>query len=532
MRKKGQNENLKVNGTARSAVRYELKASYEGNKRIYAVVDISADSTLDDLCGKILDAFDFTQEHLYLFNFNGRGYGRGSNVYYFMPDSGEKGTDIALGKLNLSLKQKFYLLYDFGDEWEFCIQVQKIYQAEGHVIDGIISVKGELEQYPEPDYEDFDDEWDFDDDFDDDYEEEELLHFQLSADITVRDILNTFDDEHLRVFAAGFLGPEKREDCLSKNVEWVREQYAKAVLQDRERLLLFMPGITGELFSCFMTSKVDPDNGFIEWTELLEDLLMENEDEMGILAEAVMHLYSLGICMPQENPDDGTPAVLICKEVRDVYEKWMKQSRNISKLQDYRDTEWAADILMYRYSVIEIDKLQKMCQEKTGCSMKKADFRWLISGRLEYFNRYAIYPGYGEGVEYLSVFPMEQTEMVLQARAKTPELTYRPYDVDELKKFSINGPYSDANAYMKLMETLWNSLQDSSAMKEVMCTFTEACIMEMAPEEMIQKMRSFLNEHGKRMTKKLQELIHSAAENMPLATKYGYTRAELSSKKL
>ena len=135
-------------------------------------------------------------------------------------------------------------------------------------------------------------------------------------------------------------------------------------------------------------------------------------------------------------------------------------------------------------------------------------------------------------MEYLSVFPMEQTEMVLQARAKTPELTYRPYDVDELKKFSINGPYSDANAYMKLMETLWNSLQDSSAMKEVMCTFTEACIMEMAPEEMIQKMRSFLNEHGKRMTKKLQELIHSAAENMPLATKYGYTRAELSSKKL
>ena len=73
----------------RSRVRYEIKASYERNKRIYTVLDISADKTLDDLCEMILDAFDFDYDHLYLFNFSGSGYAGGENVYYFMPEPGQ-----------------------------------------------------------------------------------------------------------------------------------------------------------------------------------------------------------------------------------------------------------------------------------------------------------------------------------------------------------------------------------------------------------------------------------------------------------
>lgn len=50
--------------------------------------------------------------------------------YQSNPECGEASTRIKINKLNLQEKQKILLLYDFGDDWEITINVEKITQVE------------------------------------------------------------------------------------------------------------------------------------------------------------------------------------------------------------------------------------------------------------------------------------------------------------------------------------------------------------------------------------------------------------------
>lgn len=539
--------NAKVRSVKRSTVRYELKASYEKNKRIYTVLDISADRSLDDLCSMILDAFDFSHDHLYFFNFDGRRYGEGENVYHYMPDAGEKGTDIKLRELNLSQKQKFFLLYDFGDEWGFDIQVEKIYETEGHVIDGIISVKGQLEQYPDPDIEDweefdpdiFDDD-DFDDDLDDEFgdwledyledmeEEMGILPFRVDPALMVRDVLDTIDEETLRLYASAFLGLEKGPDCLDgKSILEVREQYAHAILQEKDRLLLFLRGKSIDIFRFMMTAKIDPESGVLSLTDLMAQMFFEDEQSAEEFSISLMYLYSLGICMPEMDSEGMVQSFLICREVRDAYENWIKQSRIGTRIVMYEDVERLASVLVCRYGVIEVQTLQKICQRELAYKMKQKDFLWLLKGRLTYFGRFEIYEGRIKNTVYLSAFDMEDTEKVLCAREEYPELTYHTYDMADINDFMSGNPFSDVDCYMELMDSLWKSIRDIQIVGQLIQDITDMCMMETDPETIINEVRTVLNKSGRRMTKKLQELIRGTAGNMPLATRYGYTLAEL-----
>lgn len=54
--------------------------------------------------------------------------------------------------------QKFALHYDFGDDWMFTITVSKISEVQENFKPRIIKSKGNIQQYPDWDEEDFDDE--------------------------------------------------------------------------------------------------------------------------------------------------------------------------------------------------------------------------------------------------------------------------------------------------------------------------------------------------------------------------------------
>lgn len=526
----------------RSRVRYEIKASYERNKRIYTVLDISADKTLDDLCEMILDAFDFDYDHLYLFNFSGSGYAGGENVYYFMPEPGQKSTNVKLRKLNLVLNQKFYLLYDFGDEWGFDIQIQKIYETEEHIIDGIVSVKGQLEQYPgEADSDDGEDDWNDDpedcfddwDDWGDDPEDDEgIFFFKADDSLTVQDVLDTIDEESLREMAGRFLYPLKGPEALKKKVaEGVKKQYIQTLLKEKKHFLLFLKGSAADLFYFMMTADIDPEDNTLDWTELLNCIEIESEIDLQEISIAIMYLYAAGICKPELDEEEEVQNFCICGEVRKAYEMWMRRAGVLSELEDYQELERLANTLMFRYGVIEVDSLHQICQKYTGIKISKDNFIRLIAGRLIYFDRYSFYEK--EGVTYLSSFPAEKAEQILEMRKQLPDLTYHSYTKEELNDITGDNPYADVNGYMKLLETLWNSLQneDMRVMGGIIRMITEQAMMGANSEEIIRLTRTSLNSCGKRMTKKLQELIRQVTENMPLAIRYGYTRAELEGMK-
>ena len=136
---------------------YLMKVYPAGSGReVYRNIEICGEESLDRLCGIILDAFDFTDEHLYEFCMDNRMYSK--NAYQSDPEGEEPSTDITLDEIGLCKGQKFSLHYDFGDDWMFTITVSKISETEERFEPRIVKAKGHIQQYPDFDEEDWDDE--------------------------------------------------------------------------------------------------------------------------------------------------------------------------------------------------------------------------------------------------------------------------------------------------------------------------------------------------------------------------------------
>ena len=129
-----------------------------GNE-VYRTLEICGDSTLDQLCDAIMEAFDFFHEHLYEFCMDNKMFSE--HCYQYNPsaeewDTERPSTDIALDKIGLQKGRKFTLHYDFGDDWMFPIRVMEIKQIPRKKKPCVIKSKGEIQQYP--DYEEDSDE--------------------------------------------------------------------------------------------------------------------------------------------------------------------------------------------------------------------------------------------------------------------------------------------------------------------------------------------------------------------------------------
>lgn len=135
--------------------RYTMKVYPAGlGREVYRVIEISGEHTLDDLCGTILTAFEFIDEHLYEFCMDNRMYSDYS--YQSNPEDDEPSTRVKIDKIGLEIKQKFSLHYDFGDDWMFTITVQKIEKVTRKIVPAVIKGKGVIEQYPDPDWDEDD----------------------------------------------------------------------------------------------------------------------------------------------------------------------------------------------------------------------------------------------------------------------------------------------------------------------------------------------------------------------------------------
>lgn len=128
-----------------------LSNSSPYGREVYRIIEISGDRTLKDLCGIILDAFNFYDDHMYEFCMDNRMYSQYS--YQPHPEAGQASVRIKLDQLNLMKGQKFSLHYDFGDDWMFAISVQKVAETSEKKILRVVRGKGSAEQYPDWDEE-------------------------------------------------------------------------------------------------------------------------------------------------------------------------------------------------------------------------------------------------------------------------------------------------------------------------------------------------------------------------------------------
>lgn len=118
-------------------------------------IAIPAKSDLDDLAECIIGAFDFDGDHLYGFQLVARD-GHPIRIEHPAIDDAEAHTDeLAIGELPLNERQSMQFQYDFGANWRFDVQLEKI-ETETTKISKptIVESRGEAP----PEYE-FDDEW-------------------------------------------------------------------------------------------------------------------------------------------------------------------------------------------------------------------------------------------------------------------------------------------------------------------------------------------------------------------------------------
>jgi hypothetical protein len=88
-------------------------------------IAISAKLELDCLSDSILDAFDFDSDHLYQFRYKDR-FGRSGQVSHPYCEESPSTTEVRVGELPLQPGDKMIFLFDFGDNWEFDVQLEEI----------------------------------------------------------------------------------------------------------------------------------------------------------------------------------------------------------------------------------------------------------------------------------------------------------------------------------------------------------------------------------------------------------------------
>ncbi|MCD7846195.1 MAG: plasmid pRiA4b ORF-3 family protein [Oscillospiraceae bacterium] len=126
---------------------YEFKVYPQGlGRSVYRVIRISGIETLDGLCAVILDAFDFSQDHLYEFCMDNKMYS-GNSYQVDWDGTCEKNTTVSLDSLLLAEGQIFTFHYDFGDDWLFTIKVRKIEESDRPIQPAVTQRKGCVTQY-------------------------------------------------------------------------------------------------------------------------------------------------------------------------------------------------------------------------------------------------------------------------------------------------------------------------------------------------------------------------------------------------
>jgi hypothetical protein len=144
---------------------YQLKVSIIAIPRLYRVIELSENCTLDDLHKAIFDAFDRYDPHLYSFFItkadtknmrsiiNAPEITHPQNTEDLMGFGKKKpsATKTKIGSVDLAEKDVFHYLFDFGEDLWHRIRVEKIIESKNNLkMIKLIKAIGEAPpQYPD-----------------------------------------------------------------------------------------------------------------------------------------------------------------------------------------------------------------------------------------------------------------------------------------------------------------------------------------------------------------------------------------------
>ncbi|HEX9048888.1 MAG TPA: hypothetical protein VF988_17820 [Verrucomicrobiae bacterium] len=124
-------------------------AGWRGGGGIWRRLAVPPELSLDELAEAILRAFKFDSDHLYDFRFRDQ---RGKQRVYHHPytDEGPFTPEIAVGEIDLAIKDTMIFTFDYGDHWEFAVRLEQVEAktCRQQCAKVIASVGKAPEQYP------------------------------------------------------------------------------------------------------------------------------------------------------------------------------------------------------------------------------------------------------------------------------------------------------------------------------------------------------------------------------------------------
>lgn len=113
-----------------------IRAKLNDAKRTYRDISVAPSVNLYSLAGYVLDAFDFDLDHCFGFFQSPDIYGKGKDElhYELFADIGEETEEFEGGGVERTLvsdifispKQKWWMLFDYGEDWIFELECRDI----------------------------------------------------------------------------------------------------------------------------------------------------------------------------------------------------------------------------------------------------------------------------------------------------------------------------------------------------------------------------------------------------------------------
>ncbi|MEL6929579.1 MAG: plasmid pRiA4b ORF-3 family protein [Cyanobacteria bacterium J06600_6] len=122
--------------------------------QIWRKIAISSELTLWDLSQLILHSVDFDSDHLDMFSYK-NSMGKTVKIFHPYMDEPSSTTEVKIGALPLEVSSVMEYLFDFGDNWEFQLQLEEIQPDIRPDYGEIIASHGEAP----PQYPDWDKDW-------------------------------------------------------------------------------------------------------------------------------------------------------------------------------------------------------------------------------------------------------------------------------------------------------------------------------------------------------------------------------------
>ena len=481
---------------------YELKIEPKYWKDVYRVLKIDGNNTLDDLCYEILSAFDFDNDHLYMFSLKRKKY---DSDGYFHPQAagGKNAAKISLNKLNLKVRNKFLFLYDFGDEWMFDITVKKIEQSDIMSLTYVKEQNGEISQYP-----------DWEDESEDENENEEFLegcHNEdevafIDSSYSMTELLSENKPSELKTIMK----------ILGMKVPKVSKKASKVYAAEIVRFLSSNKNKLLELLT--------PGAAYLLYNIANSDIDEVLSIQMEVLSMDI--LLNLGLVDYSDEHDLYTVEV-----TKDLYEfgDFFKDSERFNIIK--RNYQWQKIFisLMNLYGVAELEFFHKILCGYLKTEIKFKEFEQTVVIPMLLWDEVNVNDTDFKVIT--SLFSSEITEYILTDRNNFDILDYKRYSAEELSAVIAEGTPSMVPNFNFLIEYLAVDKGINLGTAGMFLTgFSVRCLMGDDNDAILDWCNKWLNDNSLKLTKKLKDILLKIIRQHPCAVLMGYSRDEYTNR--